>query len=97
MESRRWFGRWMIWVVLLLRGSQDCGEYATVKYALAFAYGVTSLVAAVLLPFVFGTDLLTRLSLSLGGIVLYLLIGLGVFFSERTTNMDIPWQRNGPW
>lgn len=104
MNTIKWIGRWHVWWFIILRQAFDglSSEREINARAIPFVLGPVTLVTSIafLTAGLVSTVWSPRLMLIIGALffLLYLLVGLGFFFSERTMSDErIPWHLNGSW
>lgn len=87
----------MIWIVLVMKDIQEWGEYGVGVAMIPCVFGISALVAPILIIPLFGPHgLMLVLTLAIS-VFIYLLSGIGLFFALPVTNAPIRWTDNGAW
>lgn len=87
----------MIWIIIVVRELPDMGPDGAYPAVFACTFGTVALIMPLLMLEVFHPEGLMLLLSFMIPLIIYLLIGIALFFSERTTNAPIRWTENGQW
>ncbi|OGZ20533.1 MAG: hypothetical protein A2494_02925 [Candidatus Lloydbacteria bacterium RIFOXYC12_FULL_46_25] len=97
MHIVHWFGRWMIWIVIIMKGIQEWGDYGVGAAAVPCVLGMCALISPLFMVLEFQPHGPMLFLLFMIPFVVYLLSGIALFFAMPTTNAPIHWTENGPW